>query len=192
MAKFFVFWIIPFALLAVAAPALTNSLLCSSPVNSSWKQRHETVLFSEKKSRRELLHSIGSSVIGLAGIASMRVPLSGALDDGSSMTIASNNPALETFKSRKGRGPSFIPGKGMRNRENVYPLLTTNNPALETFKSRKGRGSSFIPGRGMRNQESFDQLMTANNPALETFKSRKGKGSSFIPGRGMRNRGLPD
>lgn len=31
--------------------------------------------------------------------------------------IAANNPALETFKSRKGKGASFIPGKGMRDHE---------------------------------------------------------------------------
>jgi hypothetical protein len=73
--------------------------------------------------------------------------------------VAANNPALETFKGRKGTKGAFIPGKGMREHQTFEQLMAANNPALETFKGRKGTKGAFIPGKGMRGHDSFDQLV---------------------------------
>ena len=73
--------------------------------------------------------------------------------------MAANNPALETFKGRKGTKGAFIPGKGLRNNEEYDRLMAASNPALQTFKGSKGTKGAFIPGKGLRNNESFDSLL---------------------------------
>ena len=37
--------------------------------------------------------------------------------------VAANNPALQTFKGRKGTKGAFIPGKGMREHESFDQLV---------------------------------------------------------------------
>ena len=60
--------------------------------------------------------------------------------------------ALQTFKGRKPGKGAFIPGKGIRQHEE---LMAAANPALQTFKGgKKGKGA-FIPGKGIRNTEEF-------------------------------------
>ena len=74
----------------------------------------------------------------------------------------------------------FIPGKGLKNREEN---LLAANPALETFKGRKATKGQFIPGKGLRSRE---ENLLAINPALETFKGGKKTKGAFIPGKGLR------
>ena len=97
--------------------------------------------------RREILGAVGAAFAGLAGQQ---------LTQQTSPTLIAGltNPAGETFKSKGGkRGQSFIPGKGMRMRDEDL-LAGLTNPAGETFKSKGGkRGQSFIPGKGMRIRE---------------------------------------
>ena len=122
------------------------------------------------ESRREALGAIGVALGGLL------VPeVSNALD----------NPALETFKGRKHTKGAFIPGKGMRNKEDN--LLSLQNPALETFKGGKKTKGAFIPGKGLRMKDADENFLALANPALETFKGRKGTKGAFIPGKGLRN-----
>mmetsp|Transcript_46387 Transcript_46387/g.129326 ORF Transcript_46387/g.129326 Transcript_46387/m.129326 type:complete len:162 (-) Transcript_46387:157-642(-) len=116
------------------------------------------------ESRREALAAIG---LALGGLVMPGV--------GNAM-----NPALETFKGGKKTKGQFIPGKGMRMREEE---LLAMNPALETFKGRRGTKGQFIPGKGMRNRE---ENLLAMNPALETFKGGKKTKGEFIPGKGLR------
>ena len=92
-------------------------------------------------SRRESLAGLGLAVGGLL------------FPDTSS---AANNPALQTFKGRKGTKGAFIPGKGMRNTEEYEKLVAASNPALATFKGSKGTKGAFIPGKGLRLNEPFD------------------------------------
>ena len=53
-----------------------------------------------------------------------------------------SNPALETFKGRKPTRGAFIPGKGIRQQEE---LIAASNPALQTFKGTKGTKGAYIP-----------------------------------------------
>jgi hypothetical protein len=66
------------------------------------------------------------------------------------------NPALQTFKSKKKGGASYIPGKGLRQHDDQLVAGITN-PALQTFKSKKKGGASYIPGKGLR-QQSDDMM----------------------------------
>jgi hypothetical protein len=64
---------------------------------------------------------------------------------------------LQTFKGGRKTKGAFIPGKGMRNREDN--LLAGINPALQTFKGRERTKGAFIPGKGLRMNESFEEFM---------------------------------
>ena len=74
-------------------------------------------------------------------------------------SFAANNPALQTFKGRKGTKGAFVPGKGMRNVEEYENLVAASNPALQTFKGSKGTKGAFIPGKGLRKNELFETFI---------------------------------
>ena len=131
--------------------------------------------------RREVIGAVGVALGGLlAGQAT-----AGATEP-SILLAGLKNPAGETFKARKGPSGSFVPGKGIRAREDEL-LAGLKNPAGETFKARKGPSGSFVPGKGIRAHD--DELLAGlKNPAGETFKARKGPSGSFVPGKGIRAR----
>ena len=138
---------------ALALLALTSS--ASAFVPASAPAASTTQLNAE--SRREALGAMGLALGGLL------------LSPESS---SASNPALQTFKGGKKTKGAFIPGKGLRSKEDE---LLASNPALETFKGGKKTKGAFIPGKGLRNTEEHDRLMAGlGNPALETFKGRKG------------------
>eukprot|EP00977_Amphora_coffeiformis_P013546 scaffold3576_cov170-Amphora_coffeaeformis.AAC.28 len=95
---------------------------------------------------------------------------------------AVTNPALETFKGKKGTKSQYIPGKGLKQHDDM--MVAINNPALETFKGKKGTKSQYIPGKGLKQHD--DMMVAINNPALETFKGKKGTKSQYIPGKGLK------
>ena len=66
---------------------------------------------------------------------------------------AANNPALQTFKGKKGSKNSYYPGKGLKQHEDF--LMAANNPALQTFKGKKGSKNQYIPGKGLK-MKDFD------------------------------------
>lgn len=157
--------------------ATTLAFCITTPSALAFSQHASTTSFGRNTelgmiSRRESLAGLGLSLGGLL------------FPDASS---AANNPALQTFKGRKGTKGDFFPGKGMRNTEEHENLIAASNPALATFKGSKSTKGAYIPGKGLRDTQDFENLMAANNPALETFNGRKGTKCAFIPGKEYEN-----
>ena len=109
-----------FRSLAVVVLALSGAQAFAP---ASRVQSFNTELNAE--SRREALGNLGIALGGLL-VGTLAAP---------EESMALTNPALQTFKGAKGTKGQFIPGKGMRNKEDE--LLAVNNPALETFKGGK-------------------------------------------------------
>ena len=95
---------------------------------------------------------------------------------------AVTNPALQTFKGKKGSKNQYIPGKGLKQHDDE--LVAVTNPALQTFKGKKGSKNQYIPGKGLKQHE--DMLVAVTNPALQTFKGKKGSKNQYIPGKGLK------
>jgi hypothetical protein len=122
-------------LLALAA-AQGSAAFC--PVSQITGIESCTQLNAEN-SRRNALGQMGIALGGLF-IGGFAAP------EESSAGLA--NPALQTFKGGKKTKGAFIPGKGLREREEFDSLLAgLNNPALQTFKGGKKTKGAFIPGK---------------------------------------------
>mmetsp|Transcript_45115 Transcript_45115/g.68005 ORF Transcript_45115/g.68005 Transcript_45115/m.68005 type:complete len:141 (+) Transcript_45115:66-488(+) len=131
---------------AVAAAAFIAPSSAFVPASSH--ARCSEFALSATADRREALSTFAKALGGVIAFS------------GAEAANAVSNPALETFKSKKGGGAKHIPGKGMLNNAASFDeLLAAANPALETFKGKKKGGAKHIPGKGMLNLNMpFDEL----------------------------------
>ena len=165
------------AIALVAAAAISPSYAFAPSSNGGGRV---STSVSATYDRRDAMGNIAKTLMGGAILAA-----------GADPAFAASNPALNGWRSKgKGGGDgTFVPGKGMRAREE---LVAASNPALNGWRSKgKGGGDgTFVPGKGMRSHASYDELVAASNPALNGWRS-KGKGGgdgTFVPGKGMRSR----
>eukprot|EP00565_Helicotheca_tamesis_P002396 CAMPEP_0185740878 /NCGR_PEP_ID=MMETSP1171-20130828/38657_1 /TAXON_ID=374046 /ORGANISM="Helicotheca tamensis, Strain CCMP826" /LENGTH=141 /DNA_ID=CAMNT_0028412807 /DNA_START=48 /DNA_END=473 /DNA_ORIENTATION=+ len=132
---------------AVVAAALIDPSSAFVPANNNVKASGTALAASAD--RREILSTMAKTLGGV-------VAFTAGAEDANALA----NPALETFKSRKGGGAKHIPGKGMLNNGATFDeLMAASNPALESFKGKRGGGAKHIPGKGMLNSNMpWDEL----------------------------------
>ena len=129
------------AAIAVVAAATITTTTAFAPSNNVGARVSSTSSLSATSDRRDAIGNIAKLMGGIVAIGGTGVD----------PALAASNPALGGWRSKgKGGGDgSFVPGKGMREKQSYDELMAASNPALGGWRSKgKGGGDgSFVPGK---------------------------------------------